>query len=139
MILCRYAITIVTLNSWNFAKRFSSNSKRGSEYKYWINPFSTSVLLLYPLNTSEKLRFSDVCSGYRSEILVENALRSKVSDDINITSRTNNSCPGVFKKANLNVTERPYMQLCVMLQAYSLFPIHWNRTISPPITNTNIT
>ena len=56
--------------------------------------------------------------------LVENGLKSKVPHDINITSRTNNSCPGVFKKANLNVTERPYMQLCVMLQAYSLFPIH---------------
>ena len=131
MILYGYTITTVTHNFRNFAKRFSSNSKRGSEYKYWINPFSTNVLLLYPLNTSENRRFSNVFRGYRSETLVENGLKSKVPHDINITSRTNNSCPGVFKNVNLNVTERPYVQLCVMLQAYSLFPIHWNRRFSP--------
>ena len=42
--------------------------------KYWINPYSTNVSLLYPLKTSENLRFSDVFRGYRSETLVENRL-----------------------------------------------------------------
>ena len=39
-----------------------------------INPFSTNVPLLYPLKTSENLRFSDVFRGYRIETLVENGL-----------------------------------------------------------------
>ena len=42
--------------------------------KYWINPYSTNVSLLYPLKTSENLRFFDVFSGYGSETLVENRL-----------------------------------------------------------------
>ena len=37
-----------------------------------IKPFSTNVPLLYPLKTSEILRFSGVFRGYGSEILVEN-------------------------------------------------------------------
>ena len=40
-----------------------------------INPFSTNVPLLYPLKTSENLRFSDVFRGYRSGTLVKNGLR----------------------------------------------------------------
>ena len=39
-----------------------------------INPFSTTVPLLYPLKTSVNLRFSDVFRGYRSRILVKNGL-----------------------------------------------------------------
>ena len=39
-----------------------------------INPFSTSVGLLYPLKTSKNLRSSDVFRGYRSGTLVENQL-----------------------------------------------------------------
>ena len=39
-----------------------------------FNPFSTDVLLLYPLKTSDNLRFSDVFRGYRSGTLVENRL-----------------------------------------------------------------
>ena len=37
-----------------------------------VNPFSTSTLLLYPLKTSENLRFSDVFRGYRRGTLIEN-------------------------------------------------------------------
>ena len=40
----------------------------------FVNPFSTSVPLLYPLKTSENLRFSDVFRGYRSGTLVKNRL-----------------------------------------------------------------
>ena len=39
-----------------------------------INPFSINVPLLYPLKTSENLRFSDVFRGYRSRTLFENGL-----------------------------------------------------------------
>ena len=37
-----------------------------------INPFLANVPLLYPLKTSENLRFSDVSRGYRSGTLVKN-------------------------------------------------------------------
>ena len=40
-----------------------------------FNPFSTNVLLLYSLKTSENLRFSDVFRGYRNRTLVENRLK----------------------------------------------------------------
>ena len=40
-----------------------------------FNPFSTNVPLLYPPQTSENLRFSDVFRGYRSGTLVENGLK----------------------------------------------------------------
>ena len=40
-----------------------------------LNPLSTSVPFLYPLNTSENLRFSGVFRGFRSGALVENGLR----------------------------------------------------------------
>ena len=40
----------------------------------FVNPFSTSVPLLYLLKTSENLRFSDVFRGYRSGTLVKNRL-----------------------------------------------------------------
>ena len=43
-----------------------------------INPFSTNVLLLYLLKTSENLRFSDVLRRNRSETLVENVLSKTV-------------------------------------------------------------
>ena len=39
-----------------------------------FNPFSTNVPPLYPLKTSENLRFFDVLRGYRSGTLVENGL-----------------------------------------------------------------
>ena len=39
-----------------------------------LNPFSANVPLLYPLETSENLRFSDVFREYRSGTLVENGL-----------------------------------------------------------------
>ena len=43
-----------------------------------LNPFSTNVPLLYPLKTSENLRwFSDVFRGYRSWTLTENGLNSQ--------------------------------------------------------------
>ena len=45
-------------------------------FRHTLNPFSTNVLLLHPLKTSENLRFSDVFMGYRSGILVENELRT---------------------------------------------------------------
>ena len=47
--------------------------------KYWINPYSTNVPLLYLLKTLENLRFSDVFRGYRSETLVENRLNWYIS------------------------------------------------------------
>ena len=40
-------------------------------------PFSTNVPLLYPLKTSENLRFTDVFRGYRSGTLVESGLSFK--------------------------------------------------------------
>ena len=40
----------------------------------FINSFSTNVPLLYPLKTSENLRFSNIFSRYRSGTLVENEL-----------------------------------------------------------------
>ena len=40
----------------------------------YSNPFSTNVLLLYPLKTSENLCFSDVFRRYRNGTLVENGL-----------------------------------------------------------------
>ena len=46
-----------------------------SEQEILFNPFSTNVPLLYPLKTSENLRFSDVFRGYRSGTLVENELK----------------------------------------------------------------
>ena len=39
-----------------------------------LNPFSTNVSLLYPLQTSENRSFSDVFRGYRSRTLVQNGL-----------------------------------------------------------------
>ena len=44
-----------------------------------INPFSTSVLLLYPLKTSENFWFSHVFRGYRSGTLVENRLKLTIT------------------------------------------------------------
>ena len=41
-------------------------------------PFSTNVPLLYPLKTSEDLRFSDVFRGYRSGTLAENGLNNSL-------------------------------------------------------------
>ena len=43
---------------------------------FYLNSFSTNILLLYPLKTSENLRFSDVFRDYRSGTLVENWLIS---------------------------------------------------------------
>ena len=45
-----------------------------------INPFSTNVPLLYPLNTSENRRISDVFGGYRSGTLVQNGLKFRVNE-----------------------------------------------------------
>ena len=42
----------------------------------WFNPFSTNIPLLYPLKTSETLRFSDVFMGYKNRTLVENGLNT---------------------------------------------------------------
>ena len=39
-----------------------------------INPFSINVPFIYPLETSENLRYSDVFRTYRSGTLVENGL-----------------------------------------------------------------
>ena len=41
-----------------------------------VNPFSTNVSFLYPLQTSENWRFSDVFEGYRSGVLIENGLNT---------------------------------------------------------------
>ena len=42
-----------------------------------MNPFLTNVPLLYPLKTSENLRFSDDFRGYRGGTLVENGLKTE--------------------------------------------------------------
>ena len=42
----------------------------------WFNSFSTNIPLLYPLKTSEILRFSDVFMGYKNRTLVENGLNT---------------------------------------------------------------
>ena len=39
-----------------------------------INPFPTNVPLVYPVKTSENLRFSDFFKGYTNETSVENGL-----------------------------------------------------------------
>ena len=39
-----------------------------------LNPYSTNVLALYPLKTSENLWFSVVFTGYRSGTLIANGL-----------------------------------------------------------------
>ena len=39
-----------------------------------VNRFSSSVSLIYLMNTSENFWFSDVFRGYRSETFVENGL-----------------------------------------------------------------
>ena len=46
------------------------------QYWLWINPFHTIVLFLYPLKTSENLRFSDVFRGYRKRSEVVNGLNN---------------------------------------------------------------
>ena len=45
-----------------------------------FNPFLTNVPLLYPLKTSENLRFSDDFRGYRRGTLVENGLTRSFKD-----------------------------------------------------------
>ena len=44
-------------------------------HKGIINPFSNNVALLYPLKTSQNLRFSDVFRGYKSGTSAENGLK----------------------------------------------------------------
>ena len=52
-----------------------TNSTKSRKTSHMINPFSTSVPLLYSLKTSENLRLSHVFRGYRSGTLVENGLK----------------------------------------------------------------
>ena len=67
------------------AKVGQRSSSAGRREKYQIatlaisarkvfNPFSTNIPLLYPLKTSENLRFSDVFWRYRSGTWAENGL-----------------------------------------------------------------
>ena len=42
----------------------------------FINSFSTNVSLLYPLETSENIQFSDVSRGYRNGTFFENELNN---------------------------------------------------------------
>ena len=62
-----------------------------------INPFSTNVPLLYPLKSSENLRFSDIFRAYKSGTLVENGLIKSISK----------SCSQVFHRtaAFINFTK----------------------------------
>ena len=55
---------------------FFEKNYRWHIFSNGFNPFSTNVPLLYPLKTSENIRFSDVFRGYRSGTLVENGLNS---------------------------------------------------------------
>ena len=43
-----------------------------------INPFSTNISLLYPLKTSEILKFSDAFRVYKNRTLVENRLKNQM-------------------------------------------------------------
>ena len=48
----------------------NSENSRTSEYHVLVlNPFSSSVTFLYPLETSENHRFSNVFRGYRNVTL----------------------------------------------------------------------
>ena len=79
---------------------------------YCINPFSTNVPLVYPLKTSEKLRFSDVFRGYTSGTLVENGLLlyrlhftfklSQIGSSVQLRNRCQISCLilSEFKRIN---------------------------------------
>ena len=60
------AVNSVGIVNQNFCKLLHT--------KMLINPFSTNVPLLYPLQTSENRRSSDVFKGYSSGTLVENGL-----------------------------------------------------------------
>ena len=45
-----------------------------SLHEFFISPFQANLPLLYPLKTSENLRFSDFFRGYRKETLTWNGL-----------------------------------------------------------------
>ena len=49
----------------------SENEGEKASGVFRFNPFSTNVLLLYPLETSENRGFSDVFRGYKSATLVK--------------------------------------------------------------------
>ena len=56
-------------------------------HNFLVKTFSTNVPLLFPLKTSENLRFSDVFRGYKSGTLVEYGLiRKKVIIAVNLVA-----------------------------------------------------
>ena len=57
------------LNNYNFSIIFPTAEMQNV---CGINPFAINFSLLYPLNTSENQRFSDIFREYRSGTLVEN-------------------------------------------------------------------
>ena len=66
-----------------FLSKISSFFIKGtSQTRISFNSFSTNVPLLYPLKTSENLRFFDVFRWYRSGTLVENGF--SISENLSI-------------------------------------------------------
>ena len=59
---------------FNGTESFLHQTESITQYQNF-NPFSSNVPLLYPLKTSENLRFSDIFRGYRIGTLLENGLR----------------------------------------------------------------
>ena len=56
-------------------------------HNFLVKTFSTNVPLLFPLKTSENLRFSDVFRGYKSGTLIEYGLiRKKVIIAVNLVA-----------------------------------------------------
>ena len=68
---------------WKHQKTFRflmfSVGSRGNIGKKWVNPISANALFLYPLKTSENLRFSDVFKGYRNVVLAWKGLMGEFS------------------------------------------------------------
>ena len=58
---------------------------------YVINPFHATGLFLYPLETSEKLWFSDVFRGYRKRLVAWNGLSTAFSSRICSNSNSMNN------------------------------------------------
>ena len=85
---------------------FASNIKR-------INPFSTNVPLLYPLKTTENLRFSDVFRGYRSGTLVENGL-TNFSSSLKFQGSLLGNISGLLLRSHLHFCSDTFMLLLVL-------------------------
>ena len=69
-----YVIFTKNRTVFNGTESFLHQTENITQYQNF-NPFSSNAPLLYPLKTSENLRFSDIFRGYRIGTLLENGLR----------------------------------------------------------------